>query len=715
MSEAKSLVGAPARQLIATVESLSRRATELLQLPNALRQQAHREIEGIRAEAVQDALGRRPLTDLRTMLPRGTKVGALEAAGYRTIADVVTRGGALTSVNGVGPQTANAVLQAATDIANQVRQVTRVQLSPDNRGPGAVRLLETLAAIRRADTAASSLQNPIDAFLTQSAPLIEAARPGGSRFRMFFSGSAKKSAVHGGLSGLKEMAESGSFMALDRAVAEAEGGIQGQRSSQELWRDFERNAAAYTTLLSTLGGSAGSDSKEAAAGFVPTDLRKRVGVEKLDQSLLKATLRGYQIFGAQYVIHQRNAIIGDEMGLGKTLQALAAMAHLAAKGESKFLVVCPASVQLNWLNEIHRHTKLRGFSLHGAGRDDAKRRWQRSGGVAVTTFGTLATLKLASVPVAMVVVDEAHFIKNPAAARTAAVRSVISTGGRTLLLSGTPMENRVEEFRNLVSYINPVVSKKLRAASALAGAEAFRRAVSPVYLRRNQEDVLQELPDKIEVEDWVEATRSDVMAYREAVQQRNIMRMRSVSAREAKLERILEIVEEAEDDGLKVIAFSYFLDTLTEIQERVPTAFGPLTGAVPPARRQELVDRFTNHLGPALMLSQIAAGGVGLNVQAASVVIIVEPQWTPSIEAQAIARSHRMGQVRKVQVHRLLAKESVDERVRELQQVKSGLFDEFARKSDAKLGDAMAVETGYVARTEADVIEAEARRLGIGR
>jgi SNF2 family DNA or RNA helicase len=199
----------------------------------------------------------------------------------------------------------------------------------------------------------------------------------------------------------------------------------------------------------------------------------------------------------------------------------------------------------------------------------------------------------------------------------------------------------------------------------------------------------------------------------------------------AKLERLAEIVEEASEDGLKVVVFSNFLKVLETIHSRLSSelhdrphdaVMGPLTGSVRPVARQQLVDDFTRRQGHAVLLSQIEAGGVGLNVQAASVVIIAEPQWKPSTEEQAIARAYRMGQIRKVQVHRLLAKDSVDERMREIQERKSLLFDEFARKSDAKEADSRSVDGSYhrpaalddekVSQTDRIVL-AERHRLGI--
>lgn len=345
----------------------------------------------------------------------------------------------------------------------------------------------------------------------------------------------------------------------------------------------------------------------------------------------------------------------------------------------------------------------------------------------MTTFNTLGSLAcIKGVEVAMTVVDEAHYVKNPDARRSNNVRRMLKQSQRALFLTGTPMENRVEEFRNLVNYVQPSVAARVDPTDAVAGAKAFRRAVAPAYLRRNQEDVLTELPEKIEVEEWVQLTTDDVNAYRMAVASRNLMQMRQSaykSRNSAKLERLRELVDEALDDGHKVIVFSYFLGVLDTVERALgPVAMGPLTGSVPPAARQQLVDDFTRHRRPAVLLSQIEAGGVGLNVQAASIVIIAEPQWKPSTEEQAIARAHRMGQIRMVQVHRLLAKGSVDERLREIQERKSLLFDEFARKSDAKDSDPRAVDVAEHRPAMLDdeaiplkqrIVMAEQHRLGM--
>ena len=189
----------------------------------------------------------------------------------------------------------------------------------------------------------------------------------------------------------------------------------------------------------------------------------------------------------------------------------------------------------------------------------------------------------------------------------------------------------------------------------------------------------------------------------------------------AKLGRLAEIVEEAAANGRKVVVFSYFRDVLETVAAVLgDIAVGPLTGSTPPIHRQNMVDEFTARRGPAVLVSQIQAGGVGLNIQAASVVILTEPQWKPTIEDQAIARCHRMGQVRSVDVHRLLAEDTVDQRMLEILATKAVLFDEYVRRSELKdhspdavdVSDLKAAEeVGTQAEAERRIIEMERKRL----
>jgi SNF2 family DNA or RNA helicase len=186
-----------------------------------------------------------------------------------------------------------------------------------------------------------------------------------------------------------------------------------------------------------------------------------------------------------------------------------------------------------------------------------------------------------------------------------------------------------------------------------------------------------------------------------------------------------ELVREAADNGLKVVVFSYFREVLAVVHDAVlrdagahdapeprGRVHGPITGDVAPARRQRMVDAFTEASGHAVLIAQIQAGGTGLNLQAASVVILCEPQVKPTLESQAVARAHRMGQVRRVQVHRLLTVTGVDRRMLELLRAKTRLFDEYARRSDLAEAAPEAVDLSEQTLARR-IVEEEQARLAV--
>lgn len=309
------------------------------------------------------------------------------------------------------------------------------------------------------------------------------------------------------------------------------------------------------------------------------------------------------------------------------------------------------------------------------------------------------------------VIDEAHYIKNPAALRTQRATRVLGSCDRAILLTGTPLENRIEEFANLVRYLRP----DLVVDGNELSPRRFRPQVAPAYLRRNQEDVLTELPELVKVDEWLPLSNEDARVYRDAVAAGNFMAMRQAAMRAGKqsekLQRLIAIVQEAKDNGRLVIVFSHLRDTLDQVAEALPgKVFGPLTGSVPAATRQVMVDQFSAAGHGAVLVSQIVAGGVGLNIQAASVVVICEPQLKPTAEWQAIARAHRMGQLETVQVHRLLSEEGVDQRITAILARKRELFDDFARVSETAESAPEAVDLSE-ADLARDVIAAERERL----
>lgn len=659
-----------------------------------------------------------PVARLKDVTEGRLRLGAIEQAGLTTVGQVYGAGRhELRQIPGVGAQTADQALAAAGQIAHAVRDTVALRIDVDTQDEavtallGALyRLVEAGPDVRRAVDGARALAERLE-------PLITAAGPARGRLRMLLTGRRARAGVREAVAGVRAAVADAVERGLPPLFAQVSADLLREpESAVAAWVDFELRSAEYYSLLAELSGS-GPD-RDAAEGFLPSGMADRVRGLRLDDARLRVSLRGYQSFGARFALVQKRVILGDEMGLGKTVQAIAALAHLAARGETHFLVVCPASVLINWSREVRARSTLRALPVHGPERREAFAEWRETGGVAVTTFDALHTLPDAAdagVRPGMLVVDEAHYVKNPATRRSRAVSGWSARTERVLFLTGTPMENRVEEFRSLVRQLRPELAPAVSAGQGAAGSEAFRRAVAPAYLRRNQRDVLTELPAVVQVDEWEEFSEGDLLAYREAVAAGHFMRMRRAAyARpetSAKLNRLRELVAEAAGNGLKVVVFSYFREVLDAVREALGDGvFGPLSGSVAASRRQELVDGFAAADGHAVLLCQIQAGGVGLNLQAASVVILCEPQIKPTTEHQAVARAHRMGQIRTVQVHRLLTADSVDQRMLDIVARKERLFDAYARRSDVAetTPDAVDVSEGELARR---VVEEEQRRL----
>ncbi|WP_020016839.1 DEAD/DEAH box helicase [Promicromonospora sukumoe] len=635
---------------------------------------------------VLDELSEVPLDRVREVGAGGLRLGPLEQAGYRTVGQI--RAAApeeLTAIAGVGARTAEALQKAAQQVFSAVDAGLAFRLDHSPADPLATRLVRALHDHLHVKAFFGTWQDRLDVDVRELARLAETGAVRATFVRRFFAGRRRTDRADAALTDLRTLTDDLDAVGITDALRTLDE-VLTNTSDADVWSDFEARAAAYLTALGDLV-DLGIDV-EAAEGYLPEDVVDEVATQDLDTSLLNVSLRSYQAFGARYALSQRRTILGDEMGLGKTVQAIAVMAHLAAKGSTHFLVVCPASVAANWAREVAAHSKLTVRVLHGDDREAGIKEWAADGGVGVATFPQLGHLRTGDLPrPALLVVDEAHYVKNPEAQRSERTAEWARVAERVLFMSGTPMENTVDEFRSLVGYLKPEVADDIDPAAGLAGASAFRRSVATVYLRRNQEDVLTELPELVQVDEWERFGKHDGAAYRQAVLGRSFADMRRAAFVEApeptaKLVRLREIVDEAVENNRKVVVFSYFRDVIERVlAELGPLAVGPITGSVPSARRQELVDEFTQAKEPKVLVSQIEAGGVGLNIQAASVVILCEPQVKPTVEAQAIARAHRMGQVRTVQVHRLLIEESVDERLLEILGTKAELFAEYAGRS----------------------------------
>ncbi|MCM3659631.1 DEAD/DEAH box helicase [Georgenia satyanarayanai] len=738
--------GADVRELLAGRASLAGDALAVLREEERLRRGVVSLVDTYRGERVRAELGGIEVGRLRETTERNLRLQALQDAGVRTVRDVLDAGPQrLEALPGVGPHTARAAAAAAERLAETFRAGVPVRIEPRSDGPLGLGLASLLYRMDRVSGPLEDHRDELADFASTVAAQVHQAAPARSRLGLLLRLPSTRDRAREAVEALARWEPWLAATELPATVRELTA-LLAEPGPLTVWEHLEQHTPRYYALLDEIVPGLGG---AAAQGTLPAALVERISAFPLDESLLRARLRGYQVFGAKFALNQGRALIGDEMGLGKTVQAIAVMAHLAATGEDRALVVCPASVVVNWCREVALHSELRVHRVHGPGREEALAAWQREGGVAVTTFATLPTIPLPLPPSpptadllppsptpspptagsrppapALLVVDEAHYVKNPRALRSQQVAAWAERTPRALFLTGTALLNRVEELRSLAGMLQPELIPSLPPHLGVAGADTFRRHLAPVYLRRALDDVLVELPPRVVTDEWETMTPTAERHYRDAVASGNLMAMRRADltvpgpANSAKLERLLEIVEEARDGGQRVVVFSFFLDVVARVTEQVERldgvrAFGPITGSVPAAERQEIVDAFTAGPAGSVLVSQIGAGGVGLNVQAASVVVITEPQLVPAVEDQAIGRVHRMGQQRPVQVHRLLTEDSVDERIEELLAGKRQVFDAYAGESSlaqAALGAVDVTEAELATR----VVAAEQARLGYG-
>ena len=656
---------------------------------NEYREKVKTAAEAIVAQGVLNVLQEAPVEELGRS-KRGLRVKALREHGYTTVADVAAASvHSLASVYGISEDTAYSITGVANGMASEARKGVKISLSSDNRTKEATALVLALFQYRRSMPVADKCH----ALLTANAKKIKYAEEdlnaAQGSVKWLFSSKAKKQKAVEAFDMLSAL-QGGDYGSQAEALFAELDAIERSRGS-DAWQAFSENPIRFTNDLEDIDPSVlGNDD---SVYGLPEDLAREIQEECFFPEGLLCDLRKYQMWGVKYALHQERILLGDEMGLGKTVQAIATMVSLRNTGGTHFMVVCPASVLANWCREIRKMSLLSVTKIHGAGRRSAFEAWLKTGGVAVTTYETTAYLGLPfDFKFKMLVVDEAHYIKNPEARRSENVRNISLHAERLMFMTGTALENKVDEMINLIRILQPDVARQVQGLAFMSAAPQFRKAVAPVYYRRKREDVLTELPDLIESEEWCSMGYEEEVAYERAVLSRNFAEARRVSwnvddiRASSKAARLVELVNEAASEGRKVIVFSFFLDTLRKVSMLLGSrCIGPINGSVAPQRRQEIIDEFDKAPAGSVLVAQIQSGGTGLNIQSASVVIICEPQLKPSIERQAIARAHRMGQHRNVLAYKLLCGDSIDERMLELLAEKQAEFDAFADKSVAAM------------------------------
>jgi superfamily II DNA or RNA helicase len=465
------------------------------------------------------------------------------------------------------------------------------------------------------------------------------------------------------------------------------------------------------------------DSPEAMA------LRERIrdfkGVPSAElPKSLQAELRPYQKDGFDFLAHlvqvKLGGILADDMGLGKTLQTLTWLAWLKernTKNPKPSLVICPASVLHNWRREAERFTpNMKVLVLEsGAARHNLRKQIPQND-IIVTNYALLRRdlEELQKFSFRAVILDEAQFIKNPGAQVTQSVKQLKCE--HKMALTGTPLENRLLDLWSIVDFIQPgylgnqehfLETYEPRGENAESEQRIARRRLSaklrPLLLRRLKKHVAKDLPDRIEERRdcplgdeqrklylaELRRSRDQVM---KAVETQGLnkskmhvlaalTRLRQVcchpslvgsNTASGKTETLFELLDPLIADGQKVLVFSQFVQMLQLLEKEcaarnIPTHI--LTGQT--KDRQAVVNAFQGDTGAGVFLLSLRAAGTGLNLTNASYVVLYDPWWNPAVEAQAIDRSHRIGQTQTVNAYRLIAPGTVEEKIWELQQSKA--------------------------------------------
>ena len=447
-------------------------------------------------------------------------------------------------------------------------------------------------------------------------------------------------------------------------------------------QDYKDNAIQYYTVIEKLSEI---EVKDDIDEDIDVSLLQQIQVIPLVLESFHTELRHYQEFGTKYILHQKRVLLGDEMGLGKTIQAIAAMNHLYHKGQRYFLVICPAGLLLNWKREIEKLTDMQAYMLHGSSFSDFES-WKSDGGIAVINYEGLDKIIFdKDFPLDMVVVDEAHFVKKKDSQRTRNTVRMIEQAEYALYMTGTAIENNVDEMCYLIECLNPSIASEVKDMKYLARADLFRKKIAPVYLRRKRSDVLMELPELTIHDEWCMMNEEEIVSYRKAVESGNFMAMRRVSwdsLNSTKAERMTELCLQALGEGRKVVIFSYFLETLSFVTDLLLGKSLPvISGKLSLEKRQEILRQFDEPVARVLPI-QIHTGGIGLNIQTAEIVILCEPQLKPSDEMQAISRVYRMGQINHVFVYRLVSADTIDEALVKRLHEKQNVFNQFADESE---------------------------------
>ena len=413
----------------------------------------------------------------------------------------------------------------------------------------------------------------------------------------------------------------------------------------------------------------------------------------------------FQVEGVKWLIDRPQALLADQMGLGKTIQAIIAMRVLFRRGKiQQVLVVCPVSVTETWIREFKNWApELRAMHIRGTV-DERGARWVTASEVKIVSYASLRSdIQSGATPRTafdLCLLDEAQNIKNAESGQSKAVKQI--TAPYRWALTGTPMENRLDDVRSIFQFLLGQNYRQNVVADVTATPAKVRHAISSYTLRRTIDEVQLELPPITQQDVWLELTDEQQHAY-ERAEQTGVSRLRQrgkdlsrihifaliaslkqicnrddITGKSSKLEFLESQLDELASNGEKALVFSQYPDlTLKRIKPTL-TRFSPLLfdGSLSAQARSELVRDFQESEANKVMLMGVKSGGMGITLHRANHVFHFDHWWTPAAEEQATARVYRIGQERPVFVESLFTLGTIEERIVQLLEEKRRLFAE---------------------------------------
>ena len=421
-----------------------------------------------------------------------------------------------------------------------------------------------------------------------------------------------------------------------------------------------------------------------------------------------STLRPYQYEGVKFLFERENALLADEMGLGKTVQTAVALQSLFSQELcDKVLIVCPASLCMNWEIELKRWTSNLKIKKVRGNFDDRKALYWLPFDVYISSYETVRSdidFIEQEMMFDLVILDEAQKIKNINSSLSLSCR--LLNRKRSWALTGTPLENHSDDLVSIFQFVKPDLLH-----SALSLGDIHER-IKDYFLRRKKCDVLKEMPP-IQIQDLIlemngiqkqvysevfydsltsitddgeKYSSMDILA--KITKLKQICNFEPKSGESCKMDALFTIIDGLEGTEFKVVIFSQYVKTLSRIKARIKNI--PISifhGGMQADEKNNVIQEFESSNGPKVLLISLKAGGVGLNLSTASLVILFDRWWNPAVEDQAIQRGHRFGRTMPLQVIRFLIKDTVEERIQKILNEKRDLFQGYIEDADiAEIG-----------------------------